>query len=151
MAKSAKGAETKPLSFAERQLKVLLERLRNHLRHTSGSSLGRVSRKRKEGPVTLSINISAKGYVSISLEVKANNGTGDRQQFFFTLDNNNKVLINGNKWSGNARVKWEALNPAYSAKVIRHNLDKFFPGYFREREEWTPPLRPVNERFLPIY
>lgn len=153
MAKSAKDAETKPLSFAERQLKVLLERLRNHLRHTSGTSQGRVTRKRKDAVTALDIEVSVKRYVSVSLEVKANNGTATRELFFVTLDSNNgNVMIQGTKLVGTGRqVRSTQLAPAYTAKIVRHKLDKFFPGFFREREEWTPPLRPVNERFLPIY
>jgi len=152
MAKSAKDAETKPLSFAERQLKVLLERLRNHLRHTSGTSQGRVSRKRKDATATLEIEVSVKGRVSVLLKVKENNGTGNYNHCVATLDAKGVAFIGGRKWMGHGRHAMSTpLADAYAAKVVRHALNRFFPGFYQEREEWTPPLRPVNERFLPIY
>lgn len=150
MAKSASTPPKNSLPLATRQMGTHLELLRNHLRHVSSSTSGRVTRKRKVGQGVINIEVSVGGRVSVIMLVRENNGTPDYKEYVASLDGKGVPYLKGWSWTGSGRkAKHTALTEAYALKKVRHALNKYFPGYTRQREQWTPPLRPINERQLP--
>lgn len=119
----------------EKEIRKTLELLRNHLRHNSNTTTGRITRVRDINHGQLVIECSA-GDRYISLNYSRRAGVNGYPYAWYTANTLPKTA----HCHGCINVRFPKMTDRKVMVEIRKLLKKAFPGYDIPKEEWTKPL-----------
>lgn len=119
----------------EKEIRKHLELLRNHLRHNSNTTTGRITRVRDINHGQLKVECSA-GDRYVSIEYSRHSGINGYPPVWYTANTLPKTA----HCHGQTNDQYPKMTEQKVMLELRKILRKVFPGYDTPKEPWSPGL-----------